>query len=218
MNTTYPGIFIPFMACKGSVGILRAEEKIPQGCTKLFHALAKAAIQGSYNTAVRIHEQDNRPIEYGVILYLEHPHQMEYQTALQVINQTFGLQIDELTVPINNVPAPGFGIITKSVYVKIASGPCTTRQFNKQAFKLCSLLRQPFLCGSQLILSCIPEGFEIHGTSPIAAGSNPDAWQQYLGQALRKAGYSPAFSQTWSTNADITARLKAQNIERKNNS
>ncbi len=214
MNTKYPGIFIPFMTSPGDVSILRADEAIPNGCTKLFNALSAAGISNCFYTAVRFSGRREQPVEYGVILHPEHPHQMEYQSARQVINQTFDLKDDELTIPIKNVPSPGLGIITKSVYIKINSGPCDVLQFNTMAAHLRALLRQPFLYDYRLILSCIPEGFEIHGTSPISAEANGDAWQQHLGKALRKLDYTPVFSQTWSTNKTISDNLMKKSRER----
>jgi len=210
MNTKLPGIFIPVYIRQGSISIRRNDDIIPESSTKLYNALAEAKIKGDFQFAVRFCGRTNQASEYGLILYLEHPHQMEYQSALQIINKTFNQHNDELTIPINNVPASGLGIPTKSVYIEINSGPCDILGFNTQAAQLCKLLRQPFLYDSKLILSCTVNGFEIHGTSPVNRNASPEAWQQHLGKALRNAGYTPVFSQTWSTNKDIRDHLLAQ--------
>ena len=48
------------------------------------------------------------------------------------------------------------------------------------------------------------EGISLQATSPIKLDNNHDAWQKYLGEALRQTGYKPYFYGTWSTNAQIT--------------
>lgn len=213
MNSLYPGIFIPLTKENENYFGLYCQ----QSCLLSF-TLEKNGIGNEVCQAWRINgKTDNQP-ELGLLLSLQHPHQMEYQKALQICNAALGRQDDELTIPLGNVPAAGLGIVTKSVYIEIEvefKAPCL---FIQHADNLHQALRQPFVNNSKLILSSGASGFEVHGTSPIEYGANRDAWQQHLGKALHKSGYHPIFLPTWSTNTEIADYLqqKSRELQEKN--
>lgn len=196
MNTMHPGIFIPLLSSQGHINITKGEEVIPYGSTQLFNAMLKAKIKGDFRTAVRFCAQKNQPIEYGLTLHLENPQQSEYRKALQVINHTFGLELDELTIPADNVTETEFGIKTKSVVAQKLSGPCNIFEFNEHGFAIVNALHTAHMEECKLLLSPTATGFAIYGTSP--ADMDCDLWEQRLKSALSNAGYTPIFSQTWS--------------------
>lgn len=214
MNNMYPGIFIPLTTETNYFENGANFNLFSKPSCQLTFNLDKQQIHNEVCQSWRISGKAEKQIEHGLLVFLEHPHQMEYQKALHVINDTFEIQQDELTIPMGNVPAAGLGIATKSVYVDIEVEFKAGYLFYQHLDKICKMLQQPFLGDAKLILSAGTSGFEIHGTSPVVYGANHAAWQQHLGKVLRKAGYNPLFFQTWSTNKAISDFLKNKSQER----
>lgn len=200
MDTRNPGIFIPLLSSQGHINISKGEEVIPYGSTKLFNALQKGKrIKDYFSSAVRFCGIKNTPVEYGLILHPETPQQTEYLKALKIINQAFNLQLNELTVPMENVSNPEGSIKNISVFAEKTSDSCGFLEFNEQGFALINALQSAQIENSKLILNVSATGFEIHGTSPLEYDSK--IWEQCLNKALRDTGYTPKFSQTWSMSA-----------------
>lgn len=198
MNTRTPGIFIPLLSSPGHINITKGEEVIPYGSTKLFNALQSAKrTKDHFVAAVRFLARKNQPVEYGIMLYPETPQQSEYMKALQIINQTFNLQLDELTVPMENVSDPEGGIKTISVFAEKRSGACNIFEFNEEGFSIIDRLQQAQIEDCKLVLNASANGFELHATSPLDMDSK--LWKERIGKALHYAKYVPTFSQTWST-------------------
>ncbi len=104
MSTTYPGIFIPLWPAR-QLSAFALKKNPPKAAQNFFSCSASKSRhpRQRYNTAVRIHEQDNR-IEYGVILYLWSIRTRWNTRQLCKSLIKLSTQIDELTVPINVMP------------------------------------------------------------------------------------------------------------------
>lgn len=219
MKPKNPGLFIPSMSFETDMENFeknydsmrranRSEEKL------LGKNLAAAGVGSVLSQAFKMSEELGGTVYFGSYLLLDHPNQLEYQKALQVIQNTTGLRFEEYTVPLCATFAPGLGVVTKSVCAFIQDNEEDKFKVDglKRNFTLLQQILHRLNCCSnfktELVLSLADGGFGIHGTSPLQKESSniAFAWQNYLGKAFKAVApmVAPMFYQTWSTNRELT--------------
>ena len=224
MKTNVPGIFIPLF---DDVNLLvyhteknQFVESLSQREQYLSELLQKNNIANTVAIASRLSFQKHKQtsgFQLGCLITLEHSHQMEYVKAMKILEKELGsnelFKADEYTVPLNAVQAAGFGQVTKTLYCTIDENS-SLENYKYHLNRLSTLLQQlykhyGFAAGLILILG--DEEISLQATSPIALNDNYHAWQQYLGKALKREGFTPLFHTTWSTNTELTNYYKEKN-------
>ena len=157
----------------------------------------------------------------GLVVLLKHEHQLAMVEAMPIIKSALSdpelFDETEYSVPLNNVPAPGFGEVTKSMSLKIAMDT-TPDNIQKKVEEFGHMLEEIHRSnGISAYLNMVvhQNGIEILSTSPVVIHNNHFAWQQFLARALRKAGYQPAFFTSWSTNKELEKFYREKMEERK---
>lgn len=138
------------------------------------------------------------------------PVQILMQQAAAIIKQEIGLDVEQ-TIPLTNAVSPSTGCVTKALHTEIDISDM--RDFCEQILKIKSALKQvKAYTGiyATVLLLARPKDFKLIGFSPADSQTNPDVWQKYLGQELRKCGYTPRFSGSWTTSPEIYRRILAQ--------
>ena len=228
MKTNSPGIFIPFFEDVNLLVYSTQKDKFVESLSQreqyLSELLQKSNVPNEASIACRLSFQPAKQslsFELGCLITLMHPHQMEYLKALQIL-QTEGItnfKTDEYSVPINSVPAAGLGQVTKTLYCKIAENS-SLENYKYHLNRLATMLQQLYKrdgFAANIILSLEEDHLALQATSPILLQANYHAWQQYLGKALKREGYSPFFCSTWSTNNELVAYYleKSQELKKK---
>lgn len=227
MNTTNPGIFIPLIHSLSELVYIDSpaeyQKLFAAAQEKISAALQEISVEHFVFPACRIclDDKTGQPDFYqGLSVFLRRPHQIEYVKAMPAIKKALAypdiFAEDAYTVPLQNVPAPGFGQISKSVFCPVKE-TVSLSMFKTHLTLLANLLKQLYGCsGLKASLSLVlkDDGLEIHGISPVALNANHLAWQQHLGKALRRNNYDPRFYSTWSTNGELDAYYRRKNKER----
>lgn len=218
MKTNSPGIFVPFFKdvfsdfqkASRHQEALQPEREKHLPLTELLH---QAGIPNTNCICCQIRyvpESQKFNLIIGCLITLEHPEQMEYIKALNILGKDLtnnkSFKADEYTVPLNGVAASGLGVTTKTLYCHVTH-VTESETYNRHIVRIAQMLqklyqRSGFSFSVNLCLE--DEGISLQATSPIKLDDNHDAWQKYLGEALRQTGYKPYFYGTWSTNAQIT--------------
>ena len=143
----------------------------------------------------------------GLFFQPEHPHQMAYVQAWNIIKTNTGmdaLREKGYTVPMNNVASAGTGIVTKSLFAQ--GEKITVNQVAEVIQRFHSQCGLP----ADLVLTWENGVYELHGTSPLQDEGNPAlAWQSYMSRTFKAMlpNVVTMFYQTWSTNDELTQRL-----------
>lgn len=230
MNKLTPGIFIPCASVKVESDIfpllyLKVIQLTEDNKNELAHQLQKAGIEHVLQPAFSV-SSDNI-FHFGLFFKPVNPHQLAYKQAMEIISKNIkGFSGTErgYTVPMINTPAPGLGIVTKSVvaFIKNDNLPQTAfPEFLELLSKISQKLHAYGKFDMELVLSRGEDAFEIHGTSPLCKEGNPAlAWQNYLSRAFKAVApqLTPMFYQTWSTNPELTEYFteKGRQLQAKN--
>ncbi len=224
MSTNVPGIFIPLFEDVNLL-VYHTEKKqfvasLSQREQYLSELLQRSDIANTVAIACRLSFQNHKQglnFQLGCLITLAHAHQMEYAKALKILGTELStndlFKSDEYTAPLNSVPAAGLGQVTKTLYCTLDANPSLENykyHLNRLSTMLHQLYKQVRFLPS-LLLVLEDEEISLQATSPIALNTNYFAWQQYLSKALKKEGYTPFFSTTWSTNAELTAYYQEKN-------
>ena len=218
MKTKSPGIFIPFFEKKSSAVKQFTEIPSQKKCqVPLSVLLQQAGIPNEVDIACEVRympQEQGIKQTIGCMVTLKHPQQMEYVKALKVLNEDSShdqaATIDAYTVPISGVISAGLGQICKTLYCQL-SDTSDIKEYKTHIDKIAEVLKQLYeqtcLCFPLTICredNCIT----LQATSPIKLNDNYAAWQNFIGKFLRKAGYTPLFYTTWSTNSELEAYYK----------
>ena len=122
MNTTNPGIFIPLIHSLSELVYIDSpaeyQKLFAAAQEKISAALQEISVEHFVFPACRIclDDKTGQPDFYqGLSVFLRRPHQIEYVKAMPAIKKALAypdiFAEDAYTVPLQNVPAPGFGQI-----------------------------------------------------------------------------------------------------------
>lgn len=156
MNTTNPGIFIPLIHSLSELVYIDSpaeyQKLFATAQEKISAALQEISVEHFVFPACRIclDDKTGQPDFYqGLSVFLCRPHQIEYVKAMPAIKKALAypdiFAEDAYTVPLQNVPAPGFGQISKSVFCPVKE-TVSLSMFKTHLTLLANLLKQLYGC------------------------------------------------------------------------
>lgn len=145
----------------------------------------------------------------GIFCEICSPSQMNMQKAARILLQLTEKDF-EVSIPLNFASSPSTGYVNKALHAEIdvANLPELRTHFDNLKSSLAELRNFTGIKGS-LILYARQKDFKLLGFSPARPNTSADAWQKYLGKGLRKHGYTPRFSNCWTTSLIIYGEILA---------